>query len=1139
MGLTRFAVIGAALCLLAAAVFAQSDTASISGFVKDATGGVVPNASVSVRNEATGLDRKTATNESGYYVASSLPPGFYTVTIEATGFKRYVKTQNKLDANIPGVVSATLEVGTVTESVEVVAAVAQLQTESATLGKLIEEKQIKNMMLNGRNPLYLAQLKPGVRGGTMNAFSFGLTTAGLNINGGRTQDLVLTFDGAIGVRTRANGTSIGVADVETVQEIQILTANYTAEYGRSSGGQVRFVTKSGSRDFHGSLYEYFRNEKLDANTWLFNRNNQQRPANKFNQYGYLASGPAFLPGKWNTDRQKLFWLWGQEWVSHRREQSTTITVPSLAMRRGDFSELLDPSNFIFRTRRLVNDPTNNQPFANNVIPQSRLSPNGVGFLRSYPEPLPGFLLGTANFFQVRPNPTDQRKDTLSIDFMPSERHTFRLRWQNYEFDVRNAFAGGTDRAVTQLIRPNDTASLNYIWTISPRTINEFLVTAAADRVQILVQREGGRFERSKYGINYPYIFPQRKEIVDKIPTIEIRNFATIDGGPYPASSAGPVYTISNNTTRIQGSHTFKWGVNVERSGQNDFDQINVSGVPGGTNNQNGRFVFTDVRAGAATTSLALSNAVLGLFDTYAEIGPRSFTPYRGMMLEFFGQDSWKATQKLKLEVGLRWSVQHPYYYSLWGNIAAFDPARYDPTKAVVQDPRTGNILSGDRYNGVLIPGSGFPDAAKGRVPIADSGEFNRLFNNGPTYWGQVQYRNFQPRLGLAYQLTQRDVLRAGFGRFMARPGVSDNIYLGGNPPFQPMISIANGQADNPGGGGAAAFPQFFMTSDPVFKIPNAYNWSVTYEREVGFDTTVSAAYVGRVGLHLERERELNQLRTGTLFQPGSAGVNVNALRPFKGFAFVPLGEMAARSEYNSFQLEVNRRFARGLSFGLAYTLAESFDNASGRRDRLYDAHDDRSFWGHSGFDNRHTAVINFIYELPFLKGDTRLLSKMLGGWMISGVTQFQTGTPITIGTGDDFPGIGSGDGKPWNRNGDPTLPNSEKKFSQGAADSNFYFRTRNADGGPIFTQPANGTFANQTRNDGVLYNVGFQNWNLGVYKDFKTFESQVLKLRLEMFNWINHPNWGGVDGGPRSGTFGKVLTKSSERNIQLSLRYDF
>jgi hypothetical protein len=1136
------------LCLLAAlcAVLfiltpqfatAQSDTAQISGFVRDPSGAVVANANVSIRNEATGLERKIRTSEAGYYVAASLPPGFYSITVEAPGFKRYISTNNKLDPNISATLNANLEVGAVAETVEVTATIAAVQSETATVGKLVTGDQIKNMMLNGRNPLFLALLKPGVRGGSLQGFSFGLSSGGLSINGSRTQDLLITYDGAVGIRTRANGTSIGTADLETVQEIQILTANYNAEYGRSAGGQIRFVTKSGSRDFHGTLYEYFRNNELDANTWALNRAGSPRRANKFNQFGYNVSGPVFIPEKWNTDKNKLFFLWSQEWVRFRQEQTSIQTVPSLLMRDGNFSELLNPSNTFFGRVRVVNDPTTGQPVPGNIIPGTLRSSNGLGLLRSYPEPTPGFLQGTNNFLQVRPNPQNQRKDTISLDFIPTEKHTFRWRFQQYGWTSVDAFRSGFDRAVTDWSRPNKTASLNHIFTISPTVINEFTASASVDRVFIGVSREGERFARSKYGINYPYIFPERKEIFDKIPTIQISNFGTVDGGPYPAFSSGPIYNFNNNTTMIRGNHTLKFGAAFERLGQNDFDQINVTGVPGGTNNQNGRFVFSDLRAGAPNSGVAIANAAMGLFDTYAEIGQRAFTPYRSHTFELFVQDSWKATQNLKVELGLRWTYMNPYYKSLWGNIAVFDPGKYDPARAAVLDPRTGNILSGDRFNGVLIPGTGFPNAAKGRVAIADSGEFNNLFNGGSVYYGAAQKLNFQPRIGLAYSLNSKTVLRTGFGRFMSRPGVSDNIFLGGNPPFQPMVSIANGQADNPGGGARVAFPQFFMTQDPVFKIPTAYNWSVTVQREIGFDTTIEIGYVGRTGLYLERERDLNQLQPGTLQR--NPGVNVNALRPFKGFAFIPMNENAARSEYNGLQFEINRRFARGLSYNFAYTYSKSMDNASGRRDRLYNAFDASNFWGASGFDTRHVAVINFIYELPFLRGNKDLTGKLLGGWQITGVTQFQTGTPITIGSTDDFPGIGSGDFKPWNVNGNAGLSRGERAFSQGAADSNFWFRPTNADGSAIFTIPAAGTFGNQNRNSLPFYNVGFQNWNAAVFKDFSITETHALQFRAEFFNLPNHPNWGGADTNPRSGTFGKVTSKSSERNVQLSLRYSF
>ncbi len=419
-------------------------------------------------------------------------------------------------------------------------------------------------------------------------------------------------------------------------------------------------------------------------------------------------------------------------------------------------------------------------------------------------------------------------------------------------------------------RPNRTYTLNHIWTASPTLINELLFSVSYDRVFLEVPVTP-RLDRATYGIDYPYVFPERKEIDIKIPTIAINSFVTVDGGPYPSSSSGPIYQLSDNITKIVGNHTLKFGGRFERAGQNDFDQINVSGVPGGTNNQNGRFEFTDDRLGAPSTGLAAANAAMGLFSRYAEIGPRAYTPYRSIMGEGFAQDSWKATDKLRLEYGVRYSIMTPYYYSVWRNMAVFDPNSYDSNNAAVLDPGTGNVLAGDRYNGVVIPGDGFPEKAYGRVAVADSGEFDRLFNGGPKYWGKVQKLEFQPRFGIAYRINDASVLRTGFGRYLARPGVADNVFLGGNPPFQPMASITTGLADNPGGGEQVGFPQFFMTNDPVYKIPSSYMWNVTYQREIGFSTLLEVGYVGRVANHMERVRDLNQNPVGTTLLPENDG----------------------------------------------------------------------------------------------------------------------------------------------------------------------------------------------------------------------------------------------------------------------------
>lgn len=399
-----------------------------------------------------------------------------------------------------------------------------------------------------------------------------------------------------------------------------------------------------------------------------------------------------------------------------------------------------------------------------------------------------------------------------------------------------------------------------------------------------------------------------------------------------------------------------------------------------------------------------------------------------------------------------------------------------------------------------------------------------------------------PRLGLAYSLTSKDVLRGGFGGFTSRPGVYDNAFLGGNPPFQPMVSVNNGIADNPGGGSKNAFPQFFQTVDPVYKIPISYNWNGTYQRLLTGDTTIEVGYVGTTGLYLARTRNLNQLPTGTTFKPENAGANVNFLRPYLGFADITMTEHSGRSTYHALQFEVNRRFTKGFMYGFAYTFGKAMDNNSGLRDLFIDSFNPQLNWGKSSNDVRHTAVINYVWEMPFFNSaDSGLVKTFLGGWEVSGVVQFQTGAPFTIARTDDYLGIGSSNDKPWSLTGDTDLP---RKFANETAAGNYvgvtdyYFNPR--PGGTLWAyKPANGELPNQNRNSIPFNNVGFQNWNIALFKSFRFAETQSVQFRFEAFNFPNHPNWGGVDANPTSTSFGMVTGKSSERNIQLALRYSF
>ena len=1126
--------------------YSQSDLGSISGFVKDPSGAVVPNAKVTVKN-ATGLARQATTNDSGYYIVTSIPPGMYTVTAEASGFKKFESSGNKLDPSAILTVDALLTVGASTETVEVSAAVAALQTESATVQTNVTRQQIDALELNGRNPIFMANLVPGTRGGNLSGLNFGMSQGPSTINGARTQESLITVDGAPAVRTRSNGSAIGAADVDSTQEIQILTADYLPEYGRSSGGQIRMITRTGTQQFHGAAYDYIRNDVFNANTWTRNhtagQSDSPAPIN-YNQFGYNVSGPFYIPGKFNSDKSKVFWYWGEEWVRYRFTDIQTMRLPTMLMRQGNFSELLDPNNFFYGKSVTIKDPVTGVPFPGNIIPKGQLSPNGLGILNVWPFPNQATPLnGNQNWYLSANHPQHQRKDTLAADFNLTDNQRLAFRRMFYAFWEYQPLDGNSGETPKFFNRPNQTNSLSHVWTVAANKVNEFLATVSLDDVYIPVDTPN-YLDRTTRGLNYPYIFPNGKLIPTRIPTVTMTNISTLNGGPYPSHSSGPIYDVSDSFTWIKGSHTLKFGALYEKSGENDNDEINVNACPTCTNNQNGQFSFTDTRSGAPTTGVALANAAMGLFDTYSELGQRAYTVFRGSMWEFFAQDGWKVSQKLHIDYGFRYSVIVPYR-ALWRNMAVFAPEFYDPNKAEKVDPKTGTIVpgSGDRYNGMVIPGSGWPSSAQGRFPEASDPSLSYLFRGVNDHYSDIQWNDIQPRLGLAYQFTPKTVFRAGAGRYFTRLGVSDSIFLGGNPPFQPTANVTFGNVDNPGGNSANLLPLTATTQSKAFKNPEAWAWNGTVQRELPGNTLLSAAYVARRGLHMQREADINQPTIATVV--ANPGVNLDALRPYKGYNSIRETDNVASSMYNSLQISVNKRFSHDFLFGVAYTLSKMSDNGSAQRDIIPDTYDASNLWGTSGLDVTHVLTINYLYELPFFRKQNNLAAKVLGGWQISGITQFQTGTPCSVFANNDYAGVGQdgnwdscgGAGQFWSINGDPTVLN---QFAAGGAkDPAQWFAITNPDGSPIFVKPANNTFVLQKNIRDRIHNPGFQNWNLGLYKKFAINERTGFQFRAEAFDAFNHPNWNGADFNPTSATFGKTTAKSNERNLQLSLRYYF
>src|SRR4051812_5142759 len=1014
--------------LLAHTAYAQFDRSQLSGRVKDAQGGLVPGATVVATNQQTQLNWTAVSDQTGFYTFPNLPPGKYNIATELQGFKKALQKDVPLDAAASVTLDFTLETGSLTESVTVTADSPVLQSDVA-LRKTIESKDIEQLSFSGRNPIGVVGLKPGVVGGSFNNYSFSDLGAGsFSINGSRTDENNITVDGATAIRTRSNGAIIGIQNVDAIQEVQVLTGDYMPEYGRVSGGQIRMVTKGGSNRFSGSGGYYLRDDKLQANTWTRNHSSiaTDRVAAPFNykQYAYSLGGPIM--------KDKLFFFGAQEWVNFLQVQTNLATVPTAKMRAGDFSELLTANSF-FSSPQIIRDPATGQPFPGNIIPTNRLSANGLALLSVYPLPTPGFQSGTNNAIINSPNPQDQRKDNLRFDYRLNANNTFTYRYGKYSWTAVDAFRGTFPFARTDWDRPNTTQTASWMSTLRNNLINEASYTHSLDQVFINVF-QSDLYKRSSYGITYPYIFPDFKEIPDKIPTITIANFTEIDGGPYPSSSQGPIHTFSDALTWVKNRHTFKGGIVFEYSGEDDFDQINVQPIPGSTNNQNGRFQFTS--SASARTGLAVADAAMGLFQNYAEIGQRALTKWRALATDIFVQDSWRPASNLTIEGGVRY-VLWPPFHSLTNNIATFNPAYYSTTNQAVLDPATGRLVSGPRYNGVVLPGTGFPTSASDLVVYNDPA-VNALFVGAPEGLTETHKNVFEPRVGVSYGLNDKTILKVSSGVFHNRVTLNDSLLLGGNPPFQPQVGASNGSVDNPGGAGGSASLPFGMTAiDPVFNHPTSYMFSGGVQREMPLGFVVDAAYVGRWGRNLQRERDINQLAAGTI--QANPGINTDYLRPYKGYGIIRLSENVGRSTYNGLQLSADRRYKNGFKFGAAYTLSHSLDNASSKRDILFNSLDDSGFWGNSSFDRRHVFNFYYIYDLPFYRAEsTSLKGRVLGGWQISGSTFMRTGTPLWVTRTDDVAGTGDPIAQPYNLVGDPNA-NSNGKLSNSNTDQNLWF----------------------------------------------------------------------------------------------------
>ena len=633
---------------------------------------------------------------------------------------------------------------------------------------------------------------------------------------------------------------------------------------------------------------------------------------------------------------------------------------------------------------------------------------------------------------------------------------------------------------------------------------------------------GAPCERQTYAITYPYLYPNTKENPQKLPNIAITGLTTQDNGPYPGAWSGFVEDITDSVTKVIRNHTFVFGGIFEHAGENDSIQLTTASPPQ-TENQNGAFQFLDSGL-PNTTGVGMANALIGNFNSYAEFGAKPETPWIVSSVEFYGQDTWQVTHSLSLHYGIRYSLW-PGWGTTNGTIAQFEPQYYNSSQAATVNPSTGYITSGSPYNGVVLPGSGPSASALKLFPILST--FASNYHNLPASFITTQKNLVQPRLGIAYQIMNNTVVRAGIGFFADHTAVNRDTALGGNPPFMPQTSLLYGNMASLASASSVTVPlTMTITAGNVW--PDAWDYNTTVQHQFRGGLNLSAGFVGNRGLHLQRKRNINQITTLDAVYANPT-VNPNALRPYLGAGIIDESENTGLSWYKALQVQFTKN-SGPLTLSSSYTLSKSTDNTSILTDVLPDSYDDHDYWGRSDFNVPQALTLSYVYNTHFRRGSA-LVKAAINDWALSGINQFEAGEPFSVRENIDYAGIGPGSGNQfWNITGNPN--GCSTGFLQGVGATKY---CKSA-----FAAPANGTFANgQNRN--VFSNPGFWEWNMAVHKQFPIgiHEGTTLEFRAESFDVLNHANWGSTDSTPLDSSFMQVKSKTDNRNLQFQLKLAF